>query len=125
MEQAGRLILEGFSEGMPFPEDAVPTMLASLEVSHVFLAGQQTPVAAGLVGFRSGVALFYGDATLAAARRSGWQSKLIQARLTAAQRDGCDLAAVSVLPGSGSHRNYERAGFQLIYMRVNVSLDLK
>jgi len=27
---------------------------------------------------------------------------------------------VSVLPGSGSHRNYERAGFELIYMRVNL-----
>jgi hypothetical protein len=26
----------------------------------------------------------------------------------------------TVLPGSGSHRNYERAGFQLIYMRVNL-----
>lgn len=39
----------------------------------------------------------------------------------AAARAGCDLAMASVLPGSGSHRNYERGGFQLVYMRVNVS----
>jgi len=26
---------------------------------------------------------------------------------------------VSVLPGSASHRNYERAGFELIYIRMS------
>jgi hypothetical protein len=118
--QAGRLILEGFSEGMPVPEDAVETMRALLEVSHVFWGGESAPLAAAAMGIRNGVALFYGDATLTAGRRSGWQAKLIRARLAAAQREGCDLAIVSVLPGSASHRNYERAGFQLIYRRVNV-----
>jgi GNAT superfamily N-acetyltransferase len=66
------------------------------------------------------VALFTGDATLRTARRKGWQARLIRERLAAAQRLGCRLASTSVLPGSASHRNYERAGFQLIYMRVNV-----
>ena len=65
------------------------------------------------MGIASGVALFYGDATLPSARRKGWQSKLIRARLHAAQREGCDLAVACVLPGSGSHRNYEREGFGL------------
>ncbi|HEX4749497.1 MAG TPA: hypothetical protein VH302_08155 [Bryobacteraceae bacterium] len=125
LEQAGRVILEGFSEAMPFPEDALPAMRASLEASHVFVSGHPTPVAAAAVGFRSGVAMFYGDATLAAGRRSGSQSKLIQARLAAARQQSCDLAVATVLPGSGSHRNYERAGFQLIYMRVNVCRDFK
>ncbi len=35
-------------------------------------------------------------------------------------RAGCDLAAATVIPGSASHRNYDRCGFQLVYMRVNV-----
>jgi hypothetical protein len=30
---------------------------------------------------------------------------------------------VSVLPGSLSHRNYERAGFELIYTRVNLQRE--
>jgi hypothetical protein len=59
-----------------------------------------------------------------AALSSGWQQKLIEARLAAAQQKGCDLAATSVLPGSVSHRNYERAGFQLVYMRVVLTRDL-
>ena len=82
----------------------------------------------GLVGGASmavqdRVALFFGDAVLTKARRQGWQGALIRKRLALAQANGCDLATVSVLPGSGSHRNYERAGFQLIYMRVNLSRE--
>ena len=72
------------------------------------------------MGIRDATALFYGDATLPSARRQGWQSAFIRCRLAAAQQQGSDLAMASVLPGSGSNRNYERAGFQLIYMRVNL-----
>jgi hypothetical protein len=49
------------------------------------------------------------------------QLALIRQRLEAAAAQGCDLATASVLPGSVSHRNYERAGFQLVYARVMVS----
>jgi GNAT superfamily N-acetyltransferase len=87
---------------------------------RVWLAGENDPHAAGAMGLAGGVALFTGDATLPEARGRGLQLKLIRARLLAAQRDGCDLAVASVLPGSVSHRNYERAGFQLVYMRVNL-----
>lgn len=126
VEQFSRLVLRGFSESMPFSEEMVQTMTATLGPSHAWVASEGTPAgdaepeSGAAMGIRSGVALFYGDATLRDARRKGWQSKLIQARLLAAQRAGCDLAIVSVLPGSASHRNYERAGFQLIYMRVNL-----
>jgi hypothetical protein len=34
---------------------------------------------------------------------------------------GCDLASASVMPGSISHRNYERAGFQMLYARIMVA----
>ncbi len=40
-------------------------------------------------------------------------------RLAAAQQQGCDVAMASVLPGSASHRNYERAGFELVYIRMS------
>ena len=119
-DKFARLILRGFSESMPFSEDMVITMSATLGPSQSWIAGSADPQAGAAMGVRNGVALFYGDATLLEARRQGWQLKLIKARLAAAQRGGCDLAMVSVIPGSGSHRNYERAGFQLIYMRVNL-----
>jgi GNAT superfamily N-acetyltransferase len=73
------------------------------------------------LGIRDNTALFFGDATVIRERGKGGQSRLIRARIAHASRMGCDLAVASVLPGTGSHRNYERAGFQLVYMRVNVS----
>jgi GNAT superfamily N-acetyltransferase len=116
-----QMISEAFSEYMPVSAQAVELLAASCKSSICWLAGDPTPEAGAAMGIQNGVALFYGDATLVSARRKGWQSRLIRARLADAQHRGCDLAMVSVLPGSASHRNYERAGFQLIYMRVNLS----
>ena len=81
------------------------------------------PVAAAGMALETGVALLFGDATVPASRGLGLQSALIGERVARAARAGCDLAVACVLPGSGSHRNYERAGFQLLYMRVNVKRD--
>jgi GNAT superfamily N-acetyltransferase len=119
-EDFSRLVLRGFSENLPLSEEMVQTLSATMGPSRSWVAGDSQPEAGAAMGIRSGVALFYGDATLPTSRGKGWQLKLIQSRLLTAQREGCDLAMVSVLPGSGSHRNYERAGFQLIYMRVNL-----
>ncbi len=80
--------------------------------------------ATAAMGVRLGnVAHFFGDATLVPARGRGLQRGLIEARLALAAEAGCEWATASVLPGSASHRNYERAGFQLAYMRVNVARD--
>jgi len=79
-----------------------------------------SPIAAAGSSITGGVAILSGDATLHEARGRGLQSALIRERLARAARAGCDLAVCCVLPGSGSHRNYERAGFRLAYMRVNL-----
>ena len=115
-----RVVSEGFSEAMPVTDEMTKMMMETCGGSQCWLAGDGTPVAGAAMGIYEGVALFYGDATLASARRQGWQSAFIRRRLAAAQQQGCDLAVACVLPGSGSHRNYERAGFQLVYMRVNL-----
>ena len=115
-----RVVSEGFSEQMPVVQEMADVMAALGSESQCWLAGGEQPVAGAAMGIRDGVALFYGDATLPLARRQGWQSAFIRCRLAAAQQQECDLAMACVLPGSGSHRNYERAGFQLIYMRVNL-----
>jgi len=78
------------------------------------------PAAAAGMSVANGVALLSGDATLPGSRGLGLQGVLIRERIARAARAGCNMAMACVLPGSGSHRNYERAGFQLVYMRVNV-----
>lgn len=120
-----RVVAQGFS-GMEVPPIEFDQALShTAEFSQCFLSEiAGTPVAGGALGIQNRVALFYGDATLLGFRGRGFQRALIQARLEAASAAGCELAMVSVLPGSGSQRNYERAGFNLVYMRVNVMRDL-
>jgi GNAT superfamily N-acetyltransferase len=134
-EQEGwsRVICQGFAEYMPVTEEMIAMMSATCNVCRCWLArlpaarlddspaeSGTTSGAGAAMGIRDGIAFFYGDATLPQARRQGLQAGLIRARLQAAQYSGCDLAMACVLPGSISHRNYERAGFQLFYMRVNL-----
>ena len=71
-----------------------------------------------------GAAGLAGDCTLEGFRNRGLQSELILHRMIDARARGCDLAMACVLPGSSSHRNYERAGFRLAYMRVNVRREI-
>ena len=39
---------------------------------------------------------------------------------TKAIAQGCDMATASTLPGSVSQRNYERAGFEVVYTKVTL-----
>jgi GNAT superfamily N-acetyltransferase len=55
--------------------------------------------------------------TRPAFRRRGVQTALLQSRLQAAQKAGCDYVTVLTEPGSASQRNVERAGFRLAYTR--------
>jgi GNAT superfamily N-acetyltransferase len=115
------VVAQGFLECQAPPADFLDMFAGTPLVAECFLAFQEAlPVAAAGMFVASGVAALFGDATLLHARGRGCQMALIYTRLEAAARAGCDLAMASVPPGSGSHRNYERAGFQLVYMRVNV-----
>lgn len=119
----GRVVSEGFAEYMPVTEEMVQMMTTACRANQCWLGWDvhgSCPVAGAAMNIQNRVALFSGDASLVSARRKGWQGALIRARLAAAQEQGCEMAMVTVLPGSTSHRNYERAGFQLIYMRVNL-----
>jgi GNAT superfamily N-acetyltransferase len=78
----------------------------------------EQPAGGGAFAVQDGIALFFSDATLPAARGKGVQPALIQARLALAAEQECDLAMASTIPGSLSQRNYERLGFQVVYTRV-------
>lgn len=80
--------------------------------------------AAGAMNFRGKLALLFGDSTLEKLRGQGLHLALIRARLNHAARHGnCDLATASTLPGSISQRNYERAGFRVVYTKLNMQRD--
>jgi GNAT superfamily N-acetyltransferase len=65
-----------------------------------------------------GVAQLAGAATAPAHRRRGIQSALLAARLADAAVAGCDVAVITTQPGSRSHQNAQRQGFDLLYTRA-------
>jgi len=78
------------------------------------------PAGGGALAIHDGLALLFADSTIARFRRAGLHLETIQARLNEALARGCDLAAASTLPGSGSQRNYERLGFQVAYTKITL-----
>jgi len=120
-----RTICEGFSEYMPLSDEQVSLMATISKEMFCLLGvdGGGNFVGGAGLAIQNRIALFVGDAVILGFRRNGWQARLIRERLSIAHRSGCELAVVSVLPGSTSHRNYERAGFQLLYMRVNLARE--
>ncbi len=87
--------------------------------SHAFLVEQNgQAIATGNLHLHEGVALLAGASTVPSYRRRGAQNALLDARITYAMQQGCDLAMVVTAPGSGSQHNAQRNGFQIAYSRV-------
>ena len=61
-----------------------------------------------------------GDATLPQYRRRGAQSALVAHRTRLAAEAGCEFAVTEARPGSVSHRTMERAGYRVVYTRVEL-----
>jgi GNAT superfamily N-acetyltransferase len=94
---------------------AMPGALCYLAVTE---SGEPAGGAAAAV--YSGLATLFADSTMAPHRRAGLHRELIAARLNEGLAQGCDLATASTLPGSGSQRNYERMGFEVVYTRITL-----
>jgi ribosomal protein S18 acetylase RimI-like enzyme len=92
-------------------------MICAIANEHRFLAYLDgEPAGAGSVLTTDPeLAQLGGMTTLPAFRNRGVQAALLHARLAHARRLGCSLATVSAIPGNGSCRNIERAGFELAY----------
>jgi len=76
--------------------------------------------AGAALAIRHGLATLFADSTIAQFRCHGLHRELIAARLNEAIAQGCDMATASTLPGSVSQRNYERAGFEVVYTKVTL-----
>jgi len=92
---------------------AMPGVLCYLAVTD---GGTLAGGAAGAI--HNGLMTCFADSTIASHRRGGLQREMIEARLNEGLAQGCELATASTLPGSGSQRNYERLGFEVVYTRV-------
>jgi GNAT superfamily N-acetyltransferase len=111
---------EGWSE---FPEYADFFKELSQVVAHskgpLFLAELEgRPIATGALTIAGDVALLAGASTVPGARRQGAQNALLEDRLRYAAAQGCTVAMMVTLPGSGSQRNSERNGFRIAYTRT-------
>jgi GNAT superfamily N-acetyltransferase len=122
MRSWAAIVARGFAGEDDVPDELVDMMASAPPGLHAFfgLHGGER-VAGAAMAVHAELATLFGDATLPSARGRGLQLALIRHRIRHAAQLGCDLASASVLPGSISHRNYERAGFQLIYARIMVS----
>lgn len=84
-----------------------------------FLAELQgNPIATGALSLNGDVALLAGASTVPGSRRQGAQLALLEERLRYAATQGCTVAMMVALPGSGSQRNAERHGFRIAYTRT-------
>jgi len=106
------------AEAAEFMRDLGTVTMACRCAVPFFAEIDGTPVATGSLNIHDGVALFAGASTAPEYRRRGAQNALLAARLRLAVERGCDLAMMVALPGSGSQKNAERAGFRIAYTRT-------
>jgi GNAT superfamily N-acetyltransferase len=121
-----RTMLEGFfpkHEFTPIELDLGPRLLGLPAASAWLGVVDGQPASAGAMNVRDKLALLFADSTLEKYRGQGLHLALIRARLKHAAALGCDLATASTAPGSVSQRNYERAGFRVVYTKLNMQRD--
>jgi len=113
------------SQGVPWHEEFPRDTLMAAERDSVaaglllYLAFHEGVLAGGAgLAVSDGVAQLAGAATVPAHRRRGIQSALLSARLADAAAAGCDVAMVTVQPGSRSQQNVQRQGLDLLYTRA-------
>jgi drug/metabolite transporter (DMT)-like permease/GNAT superfamily N-acetyltransferase len=76
------------------------------------------PAGGASMRITDGVAQLTGAGTAPDFRRRGIHGALLTTRLAAAAVAGCDVAVVTVQPGSKSQRHAQRCGFTLLYTRA-------
>ena len=112
-----------FPDGAPEAFRGLIAPLYQMEDALAFVAtvdGKPVACGTGIVIAEHGVFALCGAGTLAQYRGRGLQTALLQARMAAASRAGCEYATVVTQGGSTSQRNAERLGFRVAYSKVTV-----
>jgi GNAT superfamily N-acetyltransferase len=104
--------------------DAIFSGIADIGGVHLYVAARSgRPAGGASMRLTNGLAQMCGAGTLPAERRHGVQTALLQYRLADAAAHRCDLAIVTVQPGSVSQQNVQRQGFELLYTRAILVLN--
>ena len=114
----GRLAARGFSdEAEPGPSQSEfgDLMAAHAAYALVLAWADGQPAGTGALKIEGDLAWLSGDTTLPEFRCRGIQQAIQRHRLHLAREAGCALAVTEAAPGSGSQRNMERLGFQVVY----------
>jgi GNAT superfamily N-acetyltransferase len=113
------------TEGVPQHEEFAAEAIEAAERDLVsagvvrYVALRDGVIAGGAdMRMAGAVAQLGGAATSPAHRRRGIHTALISARLADAAAHGCDIAVITVQPGSKSQKNAQRRGFDLLYTRA-------
>jgi ribosomal protein S18 acetylase RimI-like enzyme len=118
------------TQGIPWQEEFPREILENAErdtaglVQHYLATLNGIPAGGGSMRITDSIAQLTGAATAPAFRRRGIQNALLGARLTDATAAGCDIAVITVQPGSKSQQNAQRRGFDLLYNRAVLASDL-
>jgi GNAT superfamily N-acetyltransferase len=118
-------IVEGafFPDGAPEAFRGLIAPLYQMKNALAFVAtvdGKPVACGTGIVISEHRVFALCGAGTLSAYRGRGLQTALLQARMSAALKAGCEYAVVVTQGGSASQRNVERLGFRVAYSKVTV-----
>jgi ribosomal protein S18 acetylase RimI-like enzyme len=117
------------SEGVPWYEDFPRDILANAErdaaglVQRYLARLDGLPAGGASMRIADGIAQLTGAGTAPAFRRHGIQNALLSTRLADATAAGCEIAVITVQPGSKSQQNAQRRGFDLLYTRAVLALE--
>jgi ribosomal protein S18 acetylase RimI-like enzyme len=118
------------TQGVPWHEEFPREILENAErdaaglVQRYLARLDGAPAGGGSMRVTDGIAQLTGAGTAPAFRRRGIQNALLSTRLADATAAGCDIAVITVQPGSKSHQNAQRRGFDLLYTRAVLTLDV-
>ncbi len=123
-----RIAAEAFASEDLSAESLETIMLPFAYVKHahcyVAYAGGQAAGSAAMFALpEKKIAGLFGAGTRERFRNRGVQTALLHRRLADAARMGCEIAIVTTQPGSASHRNVSRRGFELLYTKLSMRLD--
>ena len=123
-EVAGAIVESAFfPEGAPESFRGLIAPLYQMDNALAFVAtneGKPVACGTGIVVPEHRVFALSGAGTLADYRGRGLQTALLQARMQAAVKAGCEYAVVVTQGGTTSERNVERLGFRVAYSKVTV-----
>jgi GNAT superfamily N-acetyltransferase len=117
------------TQGTPWHEEFPREVLENAEHDTIGLLRRYlalldaTPAGGGSMRITDGIAQLTGAGTAPPFRRRGIQSALLAARLADATAAGCDVAVITVQPGSKSQQNAQRRGFVPLYTRAVLVKD--